>query len=73
MKRLLLSLLLVAACQEPAATRSWSDGVQARLDAEAAAHDCVALQGEFDQADANRNAGLMEYVDGTMKSAGCYQ
>lgn len=75
MKALLLVLLL-AACspsRTAAEPRSWSDAVQAQLDVAAAAHDCLTMQRAFDQADANRNAALMDYINETMKTAGCYQ
>lgn len=63
----------------------WDDyapGTRARIDALAAARDCLALQAEFDQAEANgaatrartghNSAELMRYVDEAMRSAGCY-
>lgn len=34
--------------------------------------DCAALQRAFDAADRNSNADLMDYIDASMKYAGCY-
>lgn len=72
MKRLLMVAVLIAACTPQTTTRSWSDDVQGRIDAAVAAADCVSLQAEFEQADDNGNARLMEYVDQAMQKAGCY-
>ena len=63
----------------------WQDyapNLQSRIDDLADAKDCTALQSEFDVADANNaatrtrtghnSADLMTYIDGKMRSAGCY-
>lgn len=63
----------------------WADyapSIRSTIDAEAASRDCAALQASFNSADANNvatmtrtghnNAALMVYIDGGMRSAGCY-
>ena len=70
---------------EPAAGVPWSDyapELRPRIDGLARSRDCSGLQAEFDVADANNdstrartghsNAELMKYIDGQMRSAGCY-
>lgn len=53
----------------------WSkfDGsVQKRIDKLADKTNCRGLQDEFDAADANGHADLMDYIDAQLENAGCY-
>jgi hypothetical protein len=46
--------------------------VRDRIDELSANEDCLGLQAEFDTADRNNNAKVMDLVDEVMRSTGCY-
>lgn len=76
----------LAACSGGAANDvPWEDyapSVRTEIEAAAQARDCPALQKRFDAADStnevtrkrtgHNNADLMNYIDGLMREAGCY-
>jgi hypothetical protein len=79
MRQVLASLALLAGCSStPTSTDpdvdwdKFAPTVKQRIDTEAKAKDCEALQTEFDSAELNHHADLMGYVDAKMNAAGCY-
>lgn len=78
---LLLSIGLLAGCgggdDEPSVTQfpeGYAPAVQTRIDGQATAKDCAALQREFDVAEDSQKQGridLMEYIAQAMEGAGC--
>lgn len=88
MKRIIVILMtaILAGCAgETGAGVDWENydpSVKTRIDSMAASGECPGLQAEFDTAEANSdaqrartgdgNADLMDYIDGKMSDAGCY-
>lgn len=80
---LVLTLVACSGSDEPDVPSSnYSPTVKTRIDDAASDKDCVALQREFDTADANDsaqrnrtgegNGDLLTYIDNAMKDASCY-
>lgn len=75
-----------ASSRSPTSSVPWHDyspAVKTRIDSAAADKDCAALQSKFNNADAgnaatrsrtgHNNSELMNYIDQSMRSAGCYK
>lgn len=70
----MLCLGVLAGCggEEDVDWSQHGQGLKTRIDNLGDAKDCDGLQEQFDIADGNGSADLMEYIDKTMRSAGCY-